>query len=223
MKKMFLVLLTVCVLAACFTACGPKSDETIPYIENVSHYQTHAYRADTEEWSVEISAGRREKDFRADGKVGETADFQLVKISPKSKSEAKELDFVLTYSGGEISAKAQKDRFGPGYSAYVDVGEGMDGLEKIKIGDSDAVELENLLADKIGWTDAFKVATEELKDFIAANLDESGNFKKEICVKYLLNPYDGSGEYYWYVAFMGEGFDYTAILIDPTTGKIVSK
>lgn len=56
-----------------------------------------------------------------------------------------------------------------------------------------------------------------------ANLDEKGKFKKEICVKYLMNPYSGNGEYYWYVAFIGEGFDYTAILVNPTDGKVVAK
>lgn len=223
MKKICIILLVVAFAACCFSACGDKTPEKIKYIENVSHYETAAYRADTDRYLAEISAGVKEKPFVADGKVGELTEFQTLKITPKKNTEAAELDFTVTYSGGSFSGKAQKDKFGPSYTAKLELGENIENLSSIAIAGGSETELENLLSDKIGWQDAFKVATETLKDFIEANLDEKGNFKKEICVKYLMNPYSGNGEYYWYVAFIGEGFDYTAVLVNPTDGKVVAK
>ena len=223
MKKFCIVMLVLAVAVCGFSACGDKKPEKIKYIENVSHYETHAYRADTADYLVEISAGVKEKPFVADGKVGETVEFQTVKITPKKNADATELDFKVKYEGGEFSGKAQKDKFGPGYTANIDIGENVGKIESVSVAGGKEIPLENLLDGKIGWEDAFKVATETLKDFIGANLDEKGKFKKEICVKYLMNPYSGNGEYYWYVAFIGEGFDYTAILVNPTDGKVVAK
>lgn len=223
MKRFFLLLLAISVGLCAFSACSDKQPEKIKYVENVSHMQTHAYKAETSDYLIEIAAGEKEKQFVADGKVGEKAAYQTIRITPKKDVEAAEADFTIKYEGGEFSGKAQKDKFGPSFTAELDLKSNIDALKSVGVFGGEDMPLENLLFEKIGPIDAFKIATETMKDFIEANLDEKGNFKKEICVKFLMNPYSGNGEYYWYVAFIGEGFDYTAILVNPTDGKVVAK
>lgn len=76
MKKFCIVMLVLAVAVCGFSACGDKKPEKIKYIENVSHYETHAYRADTADYLVEISAGVKEKPFVADGRSGKRWNFR---------------------------------------------------------------------------------------------------------------------------------------------------
>ena len=83
--------------------------------------------------------------------------------------------------------------------------------------------LENRLENMIDWQEALKIATAELKDVIAENTDESGKLTREIYVKFIRTRFDHESPYYWYVALVGEDYKYSALLINPENGEILTK
>ena len=65
------------------------------------------------------------------------------------------------------------------------------------------------------------IAERELHDAITAESD-TGNLEREIYVK-LVNALSGDAPYYYYVSFIKSSSDYWALLLDPTTGEVISK
>lgn len=216
---LFLVLLT----AVCFGACNP--DDTNDHRKNVSFYQTHCYSGENEGYAVTVTAGKREVLFQADGKVGELKDFVTVMVTPlKTGSFTDGLTFTLLSDSGEQGGSFVQDKFSASVVGDIETGEYIDSVKSVMLsadGDEQEIVLTDRLADMIGWEQALDIATSELADYIAANTGEDGVFNKEISIKYIRNRNDVSSPYYWYVACIGEGFDFVALLIEPSTGEIV--
>ena len=66
---------------------------------------------------------------------------------------------------------------------------------------------------------AYEYAEKEFADRITP-AKESGTYSREIYVKLITGDRQN---YYYYVSYVGEGVDYWALLINPTTGEVVSK
>ena len=66
--------------------------------------------------------------------------------------------------------------------------------------------------------DVINIAKEEFKE----TLDKEATVGKEreIYVKIITGDREN---YYYYVSFIGDGVDYLAMLVEPKTGKVVSK
>ena len=78
-----------------------KAEETAP--SDISRSVTSLYIADGDDFAVTVETGICEQPFIADGKVGETAEFATVTVTPLVTLGAEELTFTLT-GGGETPA-----------------------------------------------------------------------------------------------------------------------
>ena len=84
---------------------------------------------------------------------------------------------------------------------------------------SSDIELNSVLDGKLSANDVINIAKESLKDKIDQEYAE-GKADREIYVKLITADRES---YYYYVSFIGDGVDYWAMLIDPTSGAIISR
>ena len=66
--------------------------------------------------------------------------------------------------------------------------------------------------------DVINIAKNEFKETL--DKEATTGKEREIYLKIITGDREN---YYYYVSFIGDGVDYLAVLIDPKTGKIVSK
>lgn len=81
------------------------------------------------------------------------------------------------------------------------------------------IELNSILDGKLSSADVINIAKDALKEKIDKEYSE-GKAEREIYVKLITADRES---YYYYVSFIGDGVDYWAMLIDPSTGNIISR
>lgn len=81
------------------------------------------------------------------------------------------------------------------------------------------IELNSILDGKLSAADVINIAKDALKEKIDKEYSE-GKAEREIYVKLITADRES---YYYYVSFIGDGVDYWAMLIDPSTGNIISR
>lgn len=225
MKKILSVLLLV-VIALSFAACRPKN--SLDLKDYVSYYQTHLYTGSNDNFTVSVTVGSKENPFIADGKSGDVSEFATVNVVPHNLSLGnKTIGFALVTDNGEVSGELKRDPVRQGLSASVELGSLKDSVSAIKLYYDDKtveIPLENRLADMLTWEEALEIAGKEFADLIKSNLDENGELKREIFIKFIRDRRNPQSPYYWYVSFVGEeGTDYWAVLIEPQSGEIITK
>lgn len=225
MKKFIILFVCAVMSIFVFAACNNKPDGP-EYSEYVSYYQTHQYTALNEDFAVSVYSGVRESEFRSDGKVGETRTFYVVSATPLNSSLKLPVNYKLTDGTKTAEGSLEQDKLSASFSSEADLSDIIENLKTITLSYTDkevTLTLENRLENMIDWQEALKIATAELKDVIAENTDESGKLTREIYVKFIRNRFDHESPYYWYVALVGEDYKYSALLINPENGEILTK
>lgn len=225
MKKLFVTILVI-VGVFCLFGCN-KGDETIDYANYVSFYQTHCYSGENEVFAVSVTAGEKEILFQADGVVGEMKNYVSIMLTPLNfNTKTENLSYTLVSASGESSGVFIQDKFSASLISDIESGDFINSIQSIKITGGDMTQkitLTNRLKDMLTWEEVLDISTVEMADYIVANSDKNGVFNKEICIKYIRNRNDYNSPYYWYVSYIGESFDFVAMLIDPVTGEIVTR
>lgn len=222
MKKKILlfvaIVLVICAAAAALAACN-KAEETAP--SDISRSVTSLYIADGDDFAVTVETGICEQPFIADGKVGETAEFATVTVTPLITLGAEELTFTLT-GGGETPATLTGTLTSGGFGDF----KGDIALsfvpEKVSVtadGKTFEATLTDVTAGKLSSADAVNIARELFAERIE---DEraAGAPSREIYVKLVTGDRE---HFYYYVSFIGEGTDYWSVLVEPAGGAILSK
>ena len=207
-----MVMLTCALVFAGCNRGGEKKSS-----DNVSR-MTSAYLAgEDESYAVTVEFGRREKNFLADGKATDVADFCEITVTPLKSHEYEKLDFTLTAGEKSFEGIVDSGDFGE-FKASIAL-DFMPESVKITAGETSCdVALKNVLENCVGGEDVVNIAKKEFEDRIKA--ENGGELNREIYVKLISGDRDN---YYYYVSFIGEGVDYWALLIEPATGNIVSK
>lgn len=221
MKKKIILSLTlifILIVSSCLLfACDKKPDSKVK--NNVSRETNAFYAGENEKFAVSVEVGRREKTFIADGKTTDVIDFADVTVTPLKTNSYETVNFVISGSDeSTLSGEIAKSNYGE-FVLSVDLKFAPTKISVTAGEDSAEIELKNVLEGKITSSDAVNVAKDAFKDKIEAEAND-GKPEREIYVKLI------SGDrqtYYYYVSFIGDGVDYWAVLIDPTTGSIISK
>ena len=231
MKKILIVVLVVLLsLSLClFVACREKGkeEEKKGLEKQVSTYQDAVYVGANEDFGASFVTGEAEKLIVIDGKVGETARFATLTVTPLSSSLYNNTyTYVLKGEKGEKTGDLVKDVIGATFSAEVEKVEEIGRITSCLVVAEGILESEVELLDKMDgaltWREALALAEKALEEEITAESD-TGNLPREIYVK-LVNALGSSdAPYYYYVSFMKSPSDYWAALLDPVTGEIVSK
>ena len=232
MKKKFFIALAALLTLTCLFAlasCGKKS--SAPKKEGleklVSTYHDGVYVGANEDFTANLTTGESEKLIVADGKVGELARFATLTVTPLTSSLFNNVyTYVLIGESGEKTGDLEKDVIGASFTAEIDNIETIGKITSVKIVAQDilesAIELQNKLDGALTWKEIVKIAETEFKDAIKEESD-TGALPREIYVKLVNARATDDSPYYYYVSFIKSPSDYWALLLDPTTGAVISK
>lgn len=217
-KKAFLIvaaILTVALAAAALAACNGKGGGEST---DVSRSVTALYVGESGAFAVSVETGMREDPFLADGKATEVKSFAEITVTPLKSNSCKEVTYTLSCGENTLNGTLAANTFGE-FRQDVPLDFAPDKIAVTADGATEEIELQNVLDGKLTSSDVINIARKEFADRIAAE-SADGAPSREIYVKLI----SGDREtYYYYVSFIGEGVDYWAMLVNPSTGEIVSK
>lgn len=217
MKKFFILFVTL-IVCACFCGCTGSTNKAISY------KQTTYLIGECEQFNLTVISGKRESPYVMDGVRGDLVEFCAITLKPNSNDGVNQnYGYEVNVDGESYTGSLNKDTFGTTFSGDigVDIGESITSIV-IKFGDeTTTVMLENMMANAlIGADDALSIAENALKDTLS-QLEEDD--KREIYLKFVSDIIGDESVYYWYVAYVGEGGRYSAVLIDVVSGDIIAK
>lgn len=218
MKKIFVVLLIV-IFALSIVACGGKSED------RVSYRQTSYLVGKEGGFSITVLSGKRESPYIADGERGEMLDFCVITLKPDSASGINDTyTYKIDIDGEVLSGTLKKDTFGSTLSTDLgrDIADKMTAVTIECEGGEVVIGLENMVNNAvISAEDALDIAKAQFKERVLQ--DEEKGLYREIYLKFVSDTMGEDSAYYWYVAYVGEGGDYLAVLIDIVSGDVIAK
>lgn len=218
-KKIYLVLTLILVLVCAsvvLVACGSKQPGGAK--DNISRRTDAYFAGESEQFAVSVEKGRREKTFIADGKATDVVDFCQITVIPLKSNDYKSINFVIKGDDSTLSGEIMTSDFGEFFS-LIELGFTPKTVTVTAGEETCEIELTDMLEGKLTSSDAVNIAKDAFKDKIAKE-NEEGKAEREIYVKLITGD---RTNYYYYVSFIGDGVDYWAMLIDPSTGDIISK
>ncbi len=218
-KKIYLVLTLILVLVCAsvvLVACGSKQQGGAK--DNISRRTDAYFAGESEQFAVSVEKGRREKTFIADGKATDVVDFCQITVIPLKSNDYKSINFVIKGDDSTLSGEITTSDFGEFFS-LIELGFTPKTITVTAGEETCEIELTDMLEGKLTSSDAVNIAKDAFKDKIAKE-NEEGKAEREIYVKLITGD---RTNYYYYVSFIGDGVDYWAMLIDPSTGDIISK
>lgn len=203
-------------LTMSFVACNKNANENAEQ-GMISRTTREYYAGESEFFAVVVEKGEREKNFIADGKATDVQPFAQITITPLKSNDYTEISYVLNGENATLSGKLDKSEYGE-YSACITL-DFVPNKATVTAGEETSeIDLANVLDGALSFEDVINIAKTEFKETLDKEA-EAGK-EREIYVKVITGDREN---YYYYVSFIGEGVDYLAVLIDPKTGKIVSK
>ena len=229
-NRLFVAVTAFLVLSLClFVACkeGQNEPEKQGLERFVSTYHEAVYAGADEDFGVGFITGEGEKVIVIDGKVGETAPFATLTVTPLSAGLFNNTyTYVLKGETGEKTGELVKDVIGASFSAEVQGAGEIGKILSVAVVSEGILESEISLVNKqeggLTWREALAAAEKALSEEITAESD-TGELPREIYVKLVNALADSDAPYYYYVSFMKSPSDYWALLLDPTTGEVISK
>ena len=217
-RKLFITLVaTVLLVASVFAlvACNKNKQNAVE--SNVSRMTLGYYAGESDLFAVTVEKGKREKNFIADGKATDVEDFAEITILPLKANDYTEIAYELKNDTSTLSGSIKKNEYGE-YVERITL-DFKPTLAVITVGEEKSeIELASILDGALTAEDVIDIARAEFKEILDKEASE------EKCREIYLKVITGDRvDYYYYVSFIGEGVDYLAVLIDPKTGKVVSK
>ena len=227
MKKAIIVIL-ILALTLCLFACKNKdqTEEKSALEKRVSTCHDAVYVGSNEDFQADFVVGEKEKLIVIDGEVGELVPFATLTVTPLSASLYNNTyTYLLKGESGEKTGDLVKDVVGAAFSAEVEGSGEIGKILAVSVLCEGILESEITLANKMEGTlsrkEILAIAEKEFHDAMIAESD-TGNLEREIYIK-LVNALSSDAPYYYYVSFIKSPSDYWALLLEPTTGEIISK
>ncbi len=229
MKRFFYVftaILLVVISIFTLSACNKKKKVAYDLSQNISYAETNKYAGASDDFRVTVTAGIREKLFIADGTAQNVGEFAQISVVPlKTNLLKQDYTYTLLGEGCELNGSLTRDVVTHNYIAAVELGECKNKLTalKLKYGENEVeIPLVDQLSDKITYQQALEIAKCELTEQIEGNITD-GKLNREITVKLIRDKRNPDSPYYWYVSFIAADNGYWAVLLDPTSGEVVTK
>ena len=230
MKKNVIVIALILALSLIlFTACKAKEqeEEKSALEKRISTYQDAVYVGANDDFHADFITGEKEKLIVIDGEVGEMVPFATLTVTPRSSDLFNNTyTYVLKGENGEKTGELVKDVVGAAFSAEVTGAEEIGKILSMKVIAEGIMESEIPLVNKVEGTlsrkEVLAIAEREFKDAITSESD-TGNLEREIYIKLVNALSSEDAPYYYYVSFIKSPSDYWALLLDPTTGEVISK
>ena len=225
MKKLLTVLLCLMIVCCICFGCS-KSKNEVDWESRINYYQTAYYCGAATGLSINLSCGMKEKDYVLDGEIGPMTEFCTLTLVPLVADYVKpSYGFVLTGDKGKVEGTMIKEIFGSSYYADIDKSADIGTPSSVKIISGETLSLDIALEDKMAGKADYKAALSAAVSEYADKLSEDTpeNCKREITLKFAGDRRNTQNPYYWYVSIAASVDDFLALLIDPETGKVVTK
>ncbi|MBQ8522576.1 MAG: hypothetical protein IJ458_02790 [Clostridia bacterium] len=227
MKKVLLVL-SIALCMATFVGCGSNKKAETNFNNHLIEVRNNLFAGEDSTYYATVCTGEREQDYALDGVVNELVPFGIVTIA-RLDNEALNQDeypFTLVVNGENITGSLEKSPYDNTYSADIEQVIA-DDAEISLVLTLDGTNFNQTLTNVsstfgVSKDDAISIACDELKDSIKTLSKEKDNFS-EAFIK-ILKDYSGeSNRYYWYVGIISPEGKTSGILIDTSSGDIISK
>lgn len=228
MRK-FLCILSIALCGVLFVGCGGTSKKNETNFNNhLIEIRNNLFAGQDENYYATVCTGQREQDYALDGVVNELVPFGIVTLA-RLDNEMLNQDtypFTLVVNGENIVGSLEKSPYDNTYSADIEqvIADNAEiRLELVVDGNNVSQNLTNVSSSfAISKDNAISIACEQLKDSIKDLSKEKNNYS-EAFIK-ILKDYSGeSNRYYWYVGIISPEGKTSGVLIDTTTGDIISK
>lgn len=226
MKKILCILAVLCCVVG-LTACGGKKNE-IDFNEHLIEIRNNIFAGQDESFYATVCTGEREQDYALDGVINELVPFGIVTMSrfDNERLNADSYPFTLVINGESVNGSLEKSPYDNTYSADIEQVIADDAevvLQVVVDGVSFNQTLSNISKDfAVSKQDAINLACETLKSSIKNLSREEGSYSEGF-VK-ILKDYSGeTDKYYWYIGIISPDGQTSGVLIDASTGSVVSK
>lgn len=227
MKK-FLCILSIALSGIMFVGCGNNKKNEANFNSHLIEIRNNLFAGEDEIYYATVCTGQREQEYALDGKVNELVPFGIVTLA-RLDNEMLNNDsyqFTLVVNGENVTGLLEKSPYDNTYSADIEqviADDAQISLQLVIDGDNFSKELNNISSNfTIDKDRAISIACEQLKDSVKNLSRESGNYS-EAFIK-ILKDYSGeNNRYYWYVGIISPEGKTSGVLIDATSGDIISK
>ena len=217
--KFCIVITAIAVLCLSLAACNTLTEK---YYSSISEIRDAVYEGAGDGYTVTIVSGVHEQPFKPDGAVGEKTDFTVITLKPDEFMPGSLYTYNIAINGESYSGLLSMHPFGESYSAEIPARthESALSLSIRYSGKDETVELIGVLTENdITADNALETALSALESDLSDK--RRGNaFDCEIYIRFIPNPINADGGYYWYVAFVSED-SALAVLLDRATGDVV--
>ena len=227
MKK-FLCILSIILCGVVFVGCGNSKKNETNFNEHLIEIRNNLFAGQDDTYYATLCTGQREKEYALDGVVNELTPFGIVTLA-RLDNEMLNNDiypFTIVVNGENITGSLEKSPYDNTYSADIEQVIADDAEIKLELvidGVNFSQNLSNVSTSfDINKDSAITIACNELKDSVK-NLSKEKGAYSEAFIK-ILKDYSGESErYYWYVGIISPEGKTSGVLIDATSGDIISK
>lgn len=218
MRKKFFVLIVGAALCAALCGCG--NSNLHKYENNISELREYLFAAENADYKITAISGVRENPYVLDGVSQQKQDFTVITVTPTVFAPEKTYRYRMTVGDATYEGDLLPHPFAQSLSVDVPVATTSEFALTVSDGAEQNFAMQSAVSGElIGAEKAFTIALDKLKNEIK-RFRNKGKLNAEIYVRLLENPIDGSGGYYWYVAFVGEEKETVAILLRGDTGAV---
>ena len=206
-----------------FTACQKKKVDS-EILKNISELSVNVYTAKTENAEVTLTTGERETPYNVNGVCDIKSPYTVITVKPAAASdEAAPYDYILKTGKHEYRGRLNLHPFGISYTDTVNkMTEGTATLTLISGGVAEEIELNSQFTDQmLNWQDALNVGIGSVKSEVDS-LYSDKKLMGEVYVRFTSDPSQADGEYFWYVAVVGNNGRTYGALVDPLSGDIIA-
>ncbi|MDR3021925.1 MAG: hypothetical protein LBU60_04560 [Clostridiales bacterium] len=223
-KKAYLTIVFVLLCSVLLIACNNIFDKNI---ENISEFRPDLYILQTDEYSIEVVSGFREKAFLIDGQTNGQVDFAIITVIPSDGvSDNVRYDFELKFSNQTFKGTMAVHPFNENYLYEIPVrtyGQPLSLSLTRQQSKTNEFELQTVFENNmINHVRALQIATNRLKTQISS-IKKNGKLLGEIYLMFVKNPVNNGGGYFWYIAIHSFDNKTFAVLIDPVSEKILAE
>ncbi len=221
-KKSFCVKLCVLLASVLFVAmlsgCGNSNLEK--YADDISELRENLFAAENADYKITAISGKREDPYEMDGVSAGKRDFTVITVTPAVFSAAKSYRYRTEIGGTVYEGDLLPHPFAQSLSVDIPATVQSDFTLTVFDGGEHAFEMKSAVTGEIISAEkAFTIALDKLKNELK-RFRGKGSPDPEIYIRLVENPIDGSGGYFWYVAFVGENKNTVAVLLRADTGAV---
>lgn len=219
-KILSLTLVFAVVAFCCALVCGCGESKLSKYDDNISELRERIFAAEDTDYKITAISGRREDPYEMNGVSGQKRDFTVITVTPTTFSPDKNYRYRAEIGESAYEGDLLPHPFARSLSADIPCEASGEFSLTITCGaDSSFCVKPAETGELITCEKAFSIALDKL-DSELKRFRSKGKLNAEIYVRLVENPIDGSGGYFWYVAFVGEGKETVAVLLKGDTGAV---